>query len=220
MPEKVHEHTHHTWPNSGTLDQILTLSAGRTIIWDFDGTLADNEVLSRRSFLTQMAGRGHHLPDGFFEQLIGRQDPEIWALLASEFGAPVRDDIDQEMAENRAIYVADALANLEPGWFAQMMIPAFAHAGARQVLLSNGFFDVNAQLIKKWGFNQLEQIRKPDGGKHLLFPELEPTVVIDDHPKYLQLGRDLGAFTVGVRHTLSWAELDADTTVSIAASHN
>jgi beta-phosphoglucomutase-like phosphatase (HAD superfamily) len=83
------------------------------------------------------------------------------------------------------------------------------------VEVSNGDPDLIAALLGKWGLDPFVRVARRDHGrdKEALFHELcvPPCVVLEDSDAYLALGRELGAFTVGVRHSHNpRAALDAD----------
>lgn len=196
------------WYHPADRSTVLLAAADSCVVWDFDGVIADNEPLQAESFRILLANRGHIPEQGFFTPLMGHTEPRIWEMLAGT-GAPVAD-IPATIVERRSLYRDMAVKHLEPSWLAAELIPAFARVAVRQVVLSNGDFATNGALLSKWGLDRyVEQIRRPAGqSKATLLPSLLEgrSVSVEDNAGYLNTARDLGAFCVGVLHSMSRAE--------------
>jgi phosphoglycolate phosphatase-like HAD superfamily hydrolase len=207
------------------LGPVLAGIGGALLIWDFDGVIADSEPLHAASYRHVLQARGYQPPTGFFDDLIGRTESEIWDVLAGR-GAPVRPrSINALMDERQGWFLARAFEELRPTWIAQALVPAAARLARRQVVVSNGEPSTVTVLLQHWGLDELELIPHPSAGRDKasilreLCAALPPVLVIEDNPAYLRLCRSLGAFTVGVRHGFNrGAQLDPDVLLELPNS--
>ncbi|KQO98289.1 hypothetical protein ASF30_09525 [Leifsonia sp. Leaf264] len=210
-------HARATWTDSIARQMTIAAAAGRNVIWDFDGTIADTEHLHEESFRAVLAVRGFHVPDDYFEVNFGGSEEAIWLTLRDVHGAPI-DEIADVVAERKDVY-ATLAQQVEPGWLVEDLAPAFEQVGAVQYVISNGQHDTNADLIRRFGFHDLlRSVNRGTRDKSDFYPELRPAVILDDRSHYLGRGRTLGALTVGVHNNRNrGAQLGADVTVDIAA---
>lgn len=192
-----------------TLDQFISavISQGvdARILWDFDGVVAHTEPLHEDSFRELARRRGCHLSDDFFIDLVGNTEYWIWCRLI-ERGFPA--DISQipDLHFERSAVVSEAASRgLEPSWVASRLIPALSKVAAQQTVISNGNPDLIEDLLNLWGLAKNVDVarRGPTEDKEAIFRAscLLPCVVLEDSDHYLKIGRELGAFTVGVRHS-------------------
>lgn len=206
-----------TWLHSPDRSLIVEAAAGRNIIWDFDGTIADTEQLHEQSFRDVLAEHGTVAPDGFFEEAFGVAEESIWALLRDDHGAPIRS-VTETVERRQVLYLRAAESHIRAGWLADDLVSEFARVGATQHVLSNGQARTNEKLIQLFGYHHaLRVVNRGTLDKAVFFDELDPAVVIDDRQHYLDLGRGLGAVTLGVLNSRSSQPLEADAVVSIAA---
>jgi hypothetical protein len=113
-----------------------------------------------------------------------------------------------------------ALGSLAPSWIASEMMPVLALVATEQVVVSNGDPDLITALLTRWDLKIFVEVarRAPGRDKETLFRALcvPPCVVLEDSDAYLTLGREQGAFTIGVRHSHNpRAALDADLTTHL-----
>lgn len=196
-----------------------------TVLWDFDGVIADTEPCQARAYEIVLARHGVALPPGWFDGFVGTTERTIWFEIVRRIdrAAPL-PDIDALMHERAAVYLAEA-TELTPSWF---LDPLLAQDVAHHIV-SAGNHDAIATLLDRWGLtSRFVTIRASDSpitpiGQakverlHATLVELAPTTcaVIEDGPAYLELARSLGAITVGVQHALS----DKHRNVDIVVDH-
>ncbi|OUM43300.1 HAD family hydrolase [Arthrobacter sedimenti] len=201
-------------------ERVLQEAAGARVIWDFDGVVGHTEPLHEASYRDLAERRGYRFGPGFFGDLVGHTEQWIWERVISEGFPAAEEDIAALHRERGEVVAVSALAGLSPSWLAARLMPALADVAVEQVVVSNGDPDLIATLLGKWGLDPFVRVARRDHGrdKEALFRELcvPPCVVLEDSDAYLALGRELGAFTVGVRHSHNpHAALDADLTTHL-----
>ncbi len=193
----------------------LPLAAGRAVVWDFDGVLADTEPLHARSYRSMLQDRGLAVAPDFFQELVGSTELQIWDRLTElnpGLGEGTRNLL---VEERRSLFLQAALAELSPSWIVVALLPELAGVATSQTVVSNGDPDVIATLLDSWGLSdQLGVARRAEGeDKRSLVEEHcgRPALVIEDSGKFLGLARSLGAATIGVVHQYNRGRgIDAD----------
>lgn len=99
-------------------------------------------------------------------------------------------------------------------------MPELSGVAKEQTVVSNGDPDLIEELLSQWRLGSFVKVarRGPGEDKEALFRSNcgPPCVVLEDSDHYLDIGRDLGAFTVGVRHSHNArAALRADLTTAL-----
>lgn len=201
-------------------DRLQREATGARVIWDFDGVVGHTEPLHEASYRELAERRGHRFGPDFFGDLVGHTEQWIWERVISEGFPAAEEDIPALHRERGEVVAASALAGLPPSWLAARLLPALADVAVGQVVVSNGDPDLITALLGTWGLDPYVQVARRDSGrdKEALFRALckPPCVVLEDSDAYLALGRELGAFTVGVRHSHNpRAALDADLTTHL-----
>lgn len=202
------------------LARIADEAAGARIIWDFDGVVGHTEPIHEASYRELAARRNYEFDDGFFDDLIGHTEEWIWERVIDK-GFPAHgDEIPDLHLERGAVVATAAQRNLQPSWIAALLMPALAPIASEQVVVSNGNTDLIEALLAGWGLKDFVHVarRAPGRDKETLFRVscLPPCVVLEDNDHYLALGKSLGAFTVGVRHSHNTrAKLSADLTAHL-----
>ncbi|MCU1633902.1 MAG: HAD-superfamily hydrolase, subfamily variant 3 [Micrococcaceae bacterium] len=200
---------------AGLTRRLVREAAGARIIWDFDGVVGHTEPLHEASYQELASRRGYVFDDGFFDDLVGHTEQWIWErVIGQGFPAAVAE-IPALHRERGDVVAHIALGSLEPSWLAADLMPALAPVASRQIVVSNGDPDLIAALLANWSLEPFVEVarRAPGRDKEALFRAhcVAPAVVLEDSDAYLRLGKELGAFTVGVRHSHNpRAALDAD----------
>ena len=139
-------------------------------------------------------------------------------------GVPLDNDVEnfiQEKSDTLKKIVANKI-DLELTWLVRDLASTLITTAKRQVVLSNGDIEIIIELLNRWGLDKyLEVIQKPNEGlkKKLLadFLNTNKGVVFEDNAGTLELSKYLGAFTIGVTHSMfSHVPLVADIIVPIA----
>jgi phosphoglycolate phosphatase-like HAD superfamily hydrolase len=206
------------------VEQIVALAGDKSVVWDFDGVIADTEPLQDASYRILAERRAWELPDGYFSTLIGRTEDDIWELLFAQgfphsthqFGSTA----DELKAERKVVFSDLAHAGLRPSWLAQQLMPALHKVASEQIIVSNGDPDIIESLIGGWGLVPYVEIarRSPGTDKAALLGQRcgVGSILLEDNAGWLARGKALGATTVGVVHGYnSVDELDADFFVEI-----
>ncbi|MCQ2000697.1 HAD family hydrolase [Arthrobacter zhaoxinii] len=195
--------------------RLVQEATGARVIWDFDGVVGHTEPLHEVSYRELAYRRGYSYEPNFFDALVGHTEQWIWEkLIADGFPASL-DEISGLHRERGKVVAHLALDGLQPSWLAATLMPALASVASHQVVVSNGDPDLISALLDAWNLGCFVQVarRTPGSDKEALFRGFcaPPCVVLEDSDSYLALGKELGAFTVGVRHSHNLrAALEAD----------
>lgn len=186
---------------------LQSAARGATVIWDFDGVIADSEPLHRESYRVLLASMGNGMADFDFGRYMGRSEPDIWKRL-SEDGYSLEQPVDTLIRKRAAFILRAARRGLAPTRVVRELGEAFADTCCRQVVVSSGQPEVIARLLKHWHLDRLKQLDAPGhpGGKHGLLHDLwseGPTVTVEDNAGCLRLAGEAGSWRVAVRHSLN-----------------
>ncbi|MEC5199582.1 beta-phosphoglucomutase-like phosphatase (HAD superfamily) [Arthrobacter sp. PL16] len=200
---------------AGLTRRLVREAAGAQVIWDFDGVVGHTEPLHEASYRELGQRREYPFEVNFFDALVGHTEQWIWERLIAEGFPAALDDIPALHRERGEVVAQLALGTLQPSWLAATLMPALASVASEQVVVSNGDPDLIAALLDTWNLGSFVEVarRTPGRDKEALFRGLcvPPCVVLEDSDAYLSLGRELGAFTVSVRHSHNpRATLEAD----------
>jgi beta-phosphoglucomutase-like phosphatase (HAD superfamily) len=180
-------------------------------VWDFDGVIGDTEPAQAQVYRDMLSERGVLVEDDFFRDLAGRSEPEIWAALQDRYG------IGGEVAglrRERIARIAPLLAeSVTPNWFVRPAILALREMNTRSIIISSGNEEVVDRYLERWGLRALFDGVSAISGDSDDRPKRERlrdalagagrTLVIEDSADYLRLASELGAVTLGVKHTLN-----------------
>jgi beta-phosphoglucomutase-like phosphatase (HAD superfamily) len=184
------------------LRHLLPVADGVLITWDFDGVLADSEDLHRRSYTIVAERYGFTLTAEGYRELAGHVEERNWShLLGRGLDAPT--GVESLRAQRADVFSALAAA-LEPSWLAREVIPALHGVASRQVIVSNNENAVIEHLLERWRLDApvtlVTRVAGEDKRRILEDTVVTGSILFDDNDAYIDLGRRLGAFTVGVRH--------------------
>jgi beta-phosphoglucomutase-like phosphatase (HAD superfamily) len=194
------------------LREYLTLTGPFEVaVWDFDGVVGDTEPVQARVYREMLSERGIAVDDGFFRGLAGRSEYEIWGRLKERYG--VEDEL-RDLREERIGRVAPLLAEIvRPNWFVRPGAAALHEAGARLLIVSSGNKEVVDLYLAAWGLRDLfDEISATTGAAGDLpkrerlrqaIASAKGALVVEDSIEYLRLAAELGAVTLGVKHTLN-----------------
>lgn len=206
-----------------------SLCAVETMLWDFDGVIADTEPCQARAYEIVLARYGVALAPGWFDGFVGTTERTIWSELVRRIDSGTAlAGVDALMRERAATYLAEAAA-LTPSWF---LDPLLSRDVAHHIV-SAGNHDAIATLLERWGLTaRFSTIRASDSPTtptgqpklerlHASLVDRAPgaCAVIEDGPAYLAHARALGAVTVGVQHTLNDPHRDVDIVVDHRRPH-
>ena len=192
-------------PDDGLAD---ALEAASTVVYDFDGVLADSEPLHLRSYRELIADMGGTLDEDRFRSLIGRKEREIWPAVIAR---PV--DLDQLVDRRAEVFLAAAETELELDARVAWMLRC---GYAERVLLSSGNPRIVERMLEVWSIRELfsevhalgdspltkaEELRRIADVRMRTGPWRG--VVVEDSPALIEAGSALGLTTVGVVHSLN-----------------
>lgn len=179
-------------------------------VWDFDGVVADTEPAQADAYREIVAERGAQARDGFFDDLAGRSEREIWTELQRRYR--FAGDIS-ELREERIARVTPVLAErLRPNWFVKPGLAALREAGTQSVIISSGNERIIHRCLDAWGLEGLfdavaassGQPQEPSKRERLRGAiEGHRSIVLEDSATFLRLASELGAATLGVMHSLN-----------------
>lgn len=184
-----------------------------TLIWDFDGVIADTEPVQARAFELLLRRRGFDVPDEFFRELIGSSEPDVWCALKDRFR--FNDDIPSLIAERSPIYLEHARTLSVAPYVRPMLARAMANS-ATCVIASSGRYAHIGALLEH--FQLLTFFREVYCNEGSNGPELPtklarlayavekwngPFALIEDNAHYLASGASMGMATIAVQHYLN-----------------
>jgi len=187
---------------------VAVLEAADTVIFDFDGVLADSEPVHLRSYRELIADMGGALDEDRFRSLIGRKERDIWPVV---IGRPA--DIDDLVAQRAGIFLELAAGELVPDPRVMWMLGC---GYAERIVLSSGNPLLVEQLLNDWSIasrfaevhalgdspvDKLEELRRMADVRRSTGDWRG--VLVEDSPSALAEARALGMTTVGVVHSLS-----------------
>jgi beta-phosphoglucomutase-like phosphatase (HAD superfamily) len=190
-------------------------------VWDFDGVIADTEPTQSQAYKDMLAERGIDVEIDFFQDLTGRSEPEIWTALQDRYG--IEGEVTALRSE-RITRVAPLLAeNVTPNWFVRPGIVALREMDARSVIVSSGNEEVVNDYLERWGLRVMFDGISAVSGSSSDRPKRERlsdalagagrALVVEDSAEYLRLASELGAVTLGVRHTLNGDAAESATAI-------
>ena len=198
------------------------IDATGTVLWDFDGVIADSEPVQELAYSTLLSVLGREPAAGFFDRHRGGSEPDIWSHLVVEFelAEPIAD-----LASRRAdIYHDLTRSMLRPAWFVRPLLDYSRARGYPSLIVSSNNFATITFLLSEWGLeNYFSGVYSLDSPLAQSLPDKSArlrhvlasnprAVLLEDTPRYLQLARSCGARVVGVQHghnDLSGVELDS-----------
>jgi beta-phosphoglucomutase-like phosphatase (HAD superfamily) len=185
------------------------LRAADTVVFDFDGVLADSEPLHMRSYRQLLAAEGGQFDEDTFRSLIGRKEREIWPALAGP-----RGDVDSLVAR-RAQLMLD-LTEREQLRLDDRAARMLEWSSGERILLSSGSPLLVDGLLRRWGadtrFGEMRVLgdspaTKPDELRRIVAERRSIPgwrgALVEDSPQMLVLGAEIGLVTVGVVHSLN-----------------
>jgi beta-phosphoglucomutase-like phosphatase (HAD superfamily) len=194
-----------------TEELAAVLAAADTVIYDFDGVIADTEPLHMRSYGELIERLGGTLDEGGFRSLIGRKEREIWPQILHR---PA--DIDGLVEERAGIFLELAESGLELDDRTAAMLGC---PSPERILISSGNPRVVGRLLQHWRIADRFQEVHALGDSEISKPEQLRRVVagrrgngswrgvlVEDSPAALAEGASLGLTTVGVVHSLNRRE--------------
>ncbi|MBT2555280.1 hypothetical protein [Arthrobacter sp. ISL-5] len=205
---------------SKLVETLSPRAAAANIIWDFDGVVTHSEPIHERSYVILANRRSYKLADAYFEPLVGHTEKWIWDRLIEDGFPADPSEIEALSTERSSVIASLAHESLDPSWLASALIPAFANVARSQTVVSNGDPELIASMLEQWNLSAHVTVgrRDPSTDKEALFRSTckPPALVLEDSDTFLSLARELGAFTVGVRHSHNRrATLPADVLVAL-----
>lgn len=186
-----------------------SLASVGTVVWDFDGVIADTEPAHQAAYEIVLGRLGRACADGWFREFVGTSERAIWAVLTQRLG--LTQPVDELIAERHAAAFRLA-ADLQPAWY---VAPVLALPVAHHVV-SAGRHAFVAGLLERWRlvdrFASIRATGSPGGhGEGDKSERLGRTIaestgrvaVIEDAARYLGIAAAAGAHTVGVQHSLN-----------------
>jgi beta-phosphoglucomutase-like phosphatase (HAD superfamily) len=205
---------------NGRSSRFMDAAEGARVIWDFDGVVGHTEPLHEASYRELATRRSYEFDADFFAELVGHTEQWIWERVIDHGFPASKDEIPALHRERGDIVAQAALQNLLPSWLAADLMPRLAPLASQQIVVSNGDPDLIQALLATWTLDSYVDVarRSPGQDKEKIFRAycVPPCLVLEDSDFYLTLGKELGAFTVGVRHSHNpRATLQADLTAHL-----
>lgn len=176
------------------------VSSASTVVWDFDGVVADTEPVQAAAYNAVLARYGVEQPPDWFHTWVGTPEPAIWAGLRAALGlaAPV-----EVLCAERAEVYSELARSLRPAWF---VAPTLALRCPHRIVSAGNRHQIEL-LLDSWGirdaFASLSATGAPGGDPcpkaERLAAALTPgAVLFEDSARYLAAAG--GHLRVGVHH--------------------
>ncbi|WP_378676350.1 HAD family hydrolase [Nocardia sp. GCM10030253] len=201
--------------NRYSLPSILEtlVASASTLVWDFDGVVADTEPVQKQAFTEILKRRGITPAPDYFKQFIGKSERDIWNVLAERFN--ISNSID-ELIRERSSYYLQRAQRLRPAPFVKPMLDAARENGGTSIIVSSGSYRHIGALLEAWALRDRfasvlcsgsPDVESPSPKRELLQGVLArsspPVLLIEDNEEYLTIGSRAGATTVAVGHSLN-----------------
>ncbi|MYU10411.1 HAD hydrolase-like protein [Streptomyces sp. SID8361] len=187
------------------LERLSVGGLATSVIWDFDGVLAETEPLHEASYAKVAASRGMTLHANWYLPLIGNTEEHNWMTLIAAGLQADGNDLPKLAAQRRKVFASLTSQRLQPTWLAASLIPAFAQLGYIQRIVSNGDLTLIRTAVKEWRVAKMVEVvdrARAIDKLTLLLEHAGPGVVtFDDTDRYIEAAKTAGAYTVGVRHS-------------------
>ena len=195
------------WPNQ--LEDFVRAAVGSSIMWDFDGVIADTEPIHELSYREVLAPFGITLTNDYFTNLIGKTEREIWTLLLAGNITDLNLNVATLTTSRQKIVLNHSLRQLSPCWFVRDLVNEFSLVSKSQTIVSNGNPNTISTLLRAWSLDTI--ISMPDQKdsnltKRELIKKLASSgqsIIIEDNAGYLRFGRDNGAFAIAIEHSMN-----------------
>jgi len=187
---------------------VAVLEAADTVIFDFDGVLADSEPVHLRSYRELIADMGGSLDEDRFRSLMGRKERDIWPAVISR-PADVQELIDQRAQ----IFLGLAQSELELDPRVSWMLGC---GYAERIVISSGNPLIIERLLDRWSIaDRFSEVHALGDSPVAKIEELRRIsdvrrsagawrgVLVEDSPEALAAGTALGLTTIGVVHSLN-----------------
>jgi phosphoglycolate phosphatase-like HAD superfamily hydrolase len=192
-----------------------------SIVWDFDGVVADTEPVQRAAFAEVIGAFGSKPKKNFFDGFIGTPEEDIWAELIRQHSLHGRS-VGELMESRSSVYMRE-VRKLEPAWYVSPFLKWASKNNKTSVIVSSGRArHVNA-LLKHWNLlDQYDAVFCNGLPKHpnlrTKFERLEyvlswyggPFMILEDNATYLRWAADIGMQTVAVRHSMNRSDIQCD----------
>lgn len=203
----------------GEREETVRRLVGATVIWDFDGVIADSEPVQAESYRRLLRNMGNSVEPGFFVPYIGHPEPTIWEMMRAD-GFRLAGDPDDLRDERHDIFVELARARLKPSWLVRDLAATAEDLKARQVIVSNGNPEAIRAFLGHWDLTGILDLLPVHlaGGKAAVLRSLwagGPTVTIEDNVHFTQAAREAGSWTVFVHHSMNTKDQYGDVEVWI-----
>jgi beta-phosphoglucomutase-like phosphatase (HAD superfamily) len=196
------------------MDKIkLLIKRCHLLLTDFDGVFADTEPLHARAYASILATLGVQFRESDFSRYLGYTEPEIWAMLASNFQLAISPE---ELTKKRIQEFINLAKGLKPSWFLEPLLKyAVRDLAIPTIVVSSQRPDLIERLLSDWHLMEyhLELATFYNRGKtkRELIQILPTTagvpfdqcLLVEDSAVMLQLAREVGMKTIGIRHTLN-----------------
>jgi phosphoglycolate phosphatase-like HAD superfamily hydrolase len=198
-----------------------------TIVWDFDGVIADTEPVQAASFAAVLEAHGIQPPENFFSKFLGRSEREIWLALRAQYG--LRTSVEALTASRSDLYLANA-SRLSPAPYVAPLLSAAKESGSVSLIVSSGTVDHIEHLLQAFQLQHafigiycigsprdVDLSDKASRLQHIASGWSRPQVLLEDNFTYLALGTALQMRAIAVMHSMS--PIDLSTHYEICLRH-
>jgi beta-phosphoglucomutase-like phosphatase (HAD superfamily) len=194
------------------------LDGAGTVLFDFDGVIADTEVHQLAAYRQLLAAHGVTFGADDFQSYIGRSEAEVYAILKREYGLEL--DVRAATASRLALFFESVYAaGLRPYPFIAGLLADLRVRGIPAHIVSSNVTDTIERLLGEWQLDmfidEIFTVEEATPGTSKLdlvvaIPErlgvpVGRTAVFEDSARVIAVARAAGMRTVGVRHSLNRA---------------
>ena len=190
------------------------LKISKTIIWDFDGVIADTEPLQEVAFKRTLNSRRISYEDDFFKRFVGSPEVEIWRRLIAK--RAIKEASIPELISARSKIYLELASHIHPAWYVAPILEESKLLSINNIIVSSGSKHHILTLLSHWGLTEFfsaiycnglpEELPLENKYDRLEFVKThyaEPFMIIEDNIDYLNWALNANMCTVAIAHSLN-----------------
>lgn len=195
-----------------TIKDVVT-----TVIFDFDGVIADTEPLHAESYVRLLRRHGVTFSRSDFKRYMGNDEEIIFTHLEEDFHIAFNHKKESELRKKDFLSLLYD-THLKPSRQTLALLEVLKQRGMRIFIVSSQNEELLEELLKQWGirdyFEDIVTIPRDVSSKsdtlhatELLFQaQPQMIVIVEDSYKVLEEAKRLGLYTIAVSHELNLVE--------------
>ena len=190
-----------------------------TFIMDFDGTIADTEPLNYLVIKELVARQGAVFTEDDFEKIVGKSAAEYLEKINEMYGTSLKVE---DVADDYVDLFRERARDTELPHYKYVDKMLAKYSDRTIYIVSNQFADVIESMLERWGMmNRFKDVIScpvikltkqemfSDTQKYF-HTSVEECVLFEDAQRYLDFGKSVGFYTIGVENKYNFGKISAD----------